>query len=420
MMYGVRRAPAPQSPPQSFAPLQLEQRELTEDLAPIEPRSGPGGRPYPAARVLVRLRSRPLGTVDVPLAAGEEDLRGAIEAAFGPAADAEATGPARPAADAPFVSVVIPTRDRPDPLARSLESVLDCAYPPERFEVIVADNAPAGDWTRELVEAAYGEDERVSYLRVERAGSGSARNDGAARARGEIVAFVDDDAVVDRHWLAELAAGFGVADGVACVTGLVLPAELDTWAQQLFQEYGGFGAGFEEKVYDLGSHGPDDPLFPYRPGLLGSGNNVAFRRAALLELGAYDECLGNGTPARSGEDWELFLRLLRAGHTAVYRPAAIVHHADRRTYGELRTQIHDYGVGMAAAITRTVAHDPAAALELARRLPRVARYVLSADSPKNRGWSEGYPADLRRAELAGLARGPFAYLRSRAGRRRRR
>ena len=397
-MYSVRRA---------FRPLQVEQRELTEEVTGIEPSSGPGGRPYDAARVLVRRGGLPLGTVDVPLPAGAGALRDAIDAAFGdlPAVAPRAAWPPDP----PRVSVVIPTRDRPEPLARCLESVLACEYPADRLEVIVADNAPAGTATRDLVEAH----ERVTYVLAERPGSASARNVGARRAGGEIVAFVDDDAVADRRWLAELAAGFGAAERVSCVTGLVAPAELDTWPQQLFAEYGGFGSGFGGAVLDTGDHRPPDPLFPFNPGILGSGNNVGFRRAALLELGGYDECLGNGTPARAGEDWELFLRLFRAGHTAVYHPRAIVHHRDRREYDELRAQIHDYGVGMAAAITRTVVRDPAAALELARRVPRVARYVLSPSSPKNRNRSGAYPADLRRAELTGLARGPFAYARSR-------
>ncbi|HEX8067860.1 MAG TPA: glycosyltransferase [Thermoleophilaceae bacterium] len=414
----MRRAPAPESPPRSFVPLQVEQRELSEELAPIAPRAGPGGRPYAAARVLVRLRSRPLGTVDVPLPADARALAAAVEARFGPdpLARAQAREPAAAPDRQPFVSVVVPTRDRPELLARCLDSVLACDYPRERFEVVVADNAPTDPRTRELVERDHGADGRVGYLLVERPGSASARNDGAARARGEVVAFVDDDAVADGRWLAELAAGFGVAVGVACVTGLVVPAELDTWAQQLFDEYGGFGAGFEDAVYDLGSHRPEDPLFPFAPGILGSGNNVAFCRAELLALGGYDECLGNGTPTRSGEDWELFLRLLRAGRTAVYRPAAIVHHRDRREYHELRAQIHDYGVGLAAALTRTVVHDPGAALELARRLPRAARHLLASDSAKNRNRSTGYPAELRRAELVGMARGPLAYARSRRGR----
>ncbi len=379
-----------------FTPIQVEQRELSGGLDPIEPRDPR----YERARVLVRLKSQPVGFVDVPLPAGAEELAAAIEAQLRPSEPAARAG----LADAPFVSVVIPTRDRPEMLARTLETVLGCDYPADRFEVVVADNVPADDRTRELVEG------RARYVRVERPGSAAARNDGAAAARGDLVAFVDDDALVDRLWLEELATGFHAAGDVTCVTGLVVPLELDTEAQQLFQEYGGFGKGFEQVV-----HRGADPRFPFAPGRLGSGNNVAFRREALIDLGGYDEHLGNGTPTRSGEDWELFLRLLRAGRTAVYRPSAIVHHRDRREYDELRQQVRDYGVGMGAAITRTLLHDPRAALELGRLVPRVARYLLASDSPKNRNQSDAYPSELRRAELAGILRGPFAYLRSRRG-----
>jgi glycosyltransferase involved in cell wall biosynthesis len=424
-MYSVPRATHSPSPPRGFTPLQVEQREVSGGVEAIEPRAGPGGEPYTAARVLVRIHSQPLGTVDVSLPAGAEALRAAIEDGLGDAiaghraADGDEAAPACLAgrravlADPPLASVVIPTRDRPELLSRCLRTVLACEYPAERLEVVVADNAPSDSRTRELVD---GSGERVRHLLAERPGSAAARNAGARAARGVIVAFVDDDAEVDRHWLAELAAGFRAAPDVACVTGLVVPAELDTPAQQLFEEYGGFVAGYRGAVLDTRSHRPEDPLFPFNPGILGSGNNVAFRRETLLALGGYDELLGNGTPARAGEDWELFLRLFRQGRTAVYRPAAIVHHGHRRGYEELRAQIRDYGVGMAAAITRTVVNEPAAALELARRVPRVAHYVLSARSPKNRSRGPDYPAGLRRAELAGLALGPFAYARSRARR----
>lgn len=430
-MYRVRRAAKPQGPPEEFAPLQIEERELSEELAAIHPRPGPGGEPYAAARVLARIHSHPLGTVDVPLPGGGLEagpLRQAIESRLGGtlsahlAEDGASAGTDEPAclaarratlAQAPFASVVIPTRDRPELLRRCLDSVLGSAYPRERFEVVIADNAPTDARARELVEEVRAGDERVSYLVAPRPGSGSARNDGAARARGQIVAFVDDDALVDRHWLTELVTGFGTDDDIACVTGLVIASELDTWAQMLFEEYGGFGKGFRDAVYDLGARRPGHAMFPFNPGMLGSGNNVAFRRAALLELGGYDPCLGNGTRTRSAEDWELFLRLFRDGRAAAYRPGAIGHHRHRRELAELRDQIHDYGVGIGAALARTVAHDPAAAGEIGRRLPRAARYLLGSGSSKNRNQSASYPRALRRAELAGLARGPLAYVRSR-------
>lgn len=425
-MYSVPRATDSAPPSLAQAPLQVEQVELAEELHGLEPRDGPDGRPYPAARVLVRLHSQPLGTVDVSLPAGRDALLAAVDAGLGDevsrhrAADGDSDPPACLAerravlADPPLASVVVPTRDRPELAVGCVAAVLDSDYPRDRLEVLVVDNAPRDTRTRDAVADAYGGEERVRYLVAERPGSGAARNAGARAGRGEYVAFVDDDARADRHWLAEMLAGFRVAPGVVCVTGFVTPAELDTAAQLLFERYGGFGYGFRQVVLDVNEHRPESPLFPFNPGLLGSGNSVAFGREALLELGGYDEVLGNGTPSRAGEDWELFLRLFRAGHTAVHRPAAIVHHRDRRGYDELRAQIHDYGVGMAAAVTRTVVHDPIAAVELARRVPRLAQWVLSARSPKNLNLGEGYPADLRRAELAGLARGPFAYARSRA------
>jgi glycosyltransferase involved in cell wall biosynthesis len=407
------------------APLQVEQVEVGAPVGGIDPRAVPGGGPYPAARVLVRLHSQPIGSVDVPLPAGRDELLAAIDAALGDelrrhrAADGDSDPPACLAerravlADPPQVSVVIPTRDRPEQAVGCVASVLEVEYPADRFDVLVVDNAPSDSRTRDAIERDYGRHERVGYAVAERPGSGAARNAGARAAAGEIVAFVDDDARADRHWLAELLAGFRAAPGVVCVTGLVSPAELDTPAQVLFDRYGGFGYGFEQAVLDVHEHRPPGPLFPFNPGLLGSGNSVAFRRDALLTLGGYDEVLGNGTPSRAGEDWELFLRLFRRGHTAVHRPSAIVHHHDRRGYDELRAQIHDYGVGMGAAVTRTVAHDPAAALELARRVPRLLHWVLSSRSPKNLNWGGSYPAELRRAELTGLARGPLAYARSR-------
>jgi glycosyltransferase involved in cell wall biosynthesis len=430
-MYSVRRA---------YEPFQVEQCELSEGLAAIRPRALASGEPYRALRLLVRLHSYPLGVVDLPLpAAGLEpaEIAAAIDACLGSRvrehlrgdgidvpADLAGGGIVHPAppcqagrraalADPPLVSVVVPTRGRPELAARCVDSVLGSEYPDGRLEVVVADNAPPDSGTRDLVEQRYGRDERVRYVLSPRPGSGSARNDGAERAAGELVAFVDDDALVDRVWLAELVAGFRAAADVSCVTGLVLAAELDTPAQHLFEEYGGMGKGFQDAVYDLGAHRPPQPIFPFNAATLGSGNNIAFRRRSLLDAGGYDADLGNGTPARAGEDWELFLRLLRHGHTVAYRPGAIVHHTHRRELGELCDQIHDYGVGLSAALTRTVVREPAAVLEIARRLPRGLWFLLSPRSAKNRNWSDDYPRELRRAELRGLARGPAAYARSR-------
>ena len=424
-----------------FIPRQVVERELAGGLDPIEPRPHASGEPYRAVRVLVRLHSYPLGVVDAALPPDGLDapaLAAAVATQLGAAVAEHLAADGEPApesltdgvpddpsptcqrerrsvlADAPRATVVIPTRGRPDRLLACVASVLESEYPRERFDVVVVDNAPDDGATRDALEREHGAGERVAYVVAPRPGSASARNDGVAHARGEVVAFADDDEVVDRHWLAELAAGFRATPGVTCVTGLVMPARLDTWAQELFEEYGGFGKGFRPRVVDLDVHRPPDPLFPFNAaGHVGSGNNVAFRRDALLDIGGYDPHLGNGTPTRAAEDWELFVRVLRRGHGIAYRPSALTYHTHRARYDELREQVHDYGVGIAAALTRTIVRDPAALIDIARRVPAGARHLLSAGSSKNRNWSDSYPSDLRRAEVRGLSRGAAAYVRSR-------
>lgn len=444
MLAGRRGALAPDQWAEGFRPLQIEQVELTSKLPVIRPRADPAGVEYLRASVLVRVHTYPIGIVEVPLPPAGLDpaaLAAAVEAQLAtelrvhlsadglepPAALADGVGGgAEPPcqaerravlADPPSISVVVPTRDRPELLRRCLASILACEYPADRREVIVADNAPSDSGTRDAIESEYGADDSVRYVVAPRSGSASARNDGAAAASGEIVASTDDDVVVDRYWLAELARGFATPD-VACVTGLILGSEFDTPAQGLFERYGGYGKGYERRRFDLAGHRPHEPLFPFNPGTLGSGSNVAYRRAALVASGGYDPEMGNGTPTRSGEDLELFLRLVRRGHAFAYEPGAIVWHAHHRNLADLQRQIYDYGVGIGALLTRTIVREPSALGQIAARLPRGLWYLLASSSPPNRDRGSGFPRSLRLAELRGLVRGPASYLRSRRDSRR--
>ncbi len=422
----------------------MEQVELSQPIPALAPRTMPDGHVYEAARVLLRLHDYPLGQVELPMTpAGIEpgaltarvraELGGELAAHLAADGIDPGTGPGpalavdEPAcqagrravlADPPQASVVIATARRPEVIGRCVDSLLELEYPADAHEILVVDNAPSEPGTRELVESRYGDRDSVRYETCEARGASNARNLGVERARGEFVAVTDDDVAVDPHWLTELIRGFDAAPGVGFVTGLVLPAELDTPAQLLFQQFGGFAKGFERHVWDLGPNRPDNPLFPYNAGSFGSGNSVAFRREAFLEVGGFDPALGPGTPALGGEDLELFLRLARAGHGIAYEPGAICFHRDRAEYDQLRRHIHDYGVDLAAAMTSAVAHDPRALLEIARRGPYALWFLLSDRSPKNEAQSAAYPKELRRAELAGIARGPFAYAKSRRAARR--
>jgi GT2 family glycosyltransferase len=392
------------------------------------------------AEVVVRLHGLPLGAVTVDLSVGEvrpEHLEGlavdlfAREVEAHLAADgiddlraAPPDGGARhrcvvalePAPPPPRITVVIPTRDRCEALGSCLESVLRSDYPD--FEVVVVDNAPSDDTTRSLVIARSVSDPRVRYERLRSPGASAARNHGARRGTGELLAFTDDDAVVGPLWLETLVAGFRDDNRVACVTGLTLPAGLATAAQQAFESYGGMGLGFEPRTYDRDRNRASTRLYPYTAGIFGASNNMAVRRDVFLALGGFDETLGPATPAFGAEDLDLFLGLVLAGHRIAYRPGATVRHAHRDEWGDLYWQVFTYSAGFTAFLTKWALSDAGVALDLARRVPALVPAALLA---RRRGSATDgigdYPRALRWLERCGYLYGPVAYLRARLRRR---
>ena len=118
--------------------------------------------------------------------------------------------------DAPFISVIVPTRDREERRHTWLDSLRRQEYP--RFEVVVVDNAPTNDAVRTFVDAAQGSGMALRYVREPRPGTSWAANAGVAASAGEIVTFCPDDGEPDRHWLTGLACGFARGDDIGCVT----------------------------------------------------------------------------------------------------------------------------------------------------------------------------------------------------------
>jgi len=104
------------------------------------------------------------------------------------------------------VSVVLCTRDRTDLVLTALDGLTSLRYP--SFEIVVVDNAPSSDATRDAVRARFAGDQRVQYVREPRPGLSCARNRGVAEAAADIVAFTDDDVRVDPWWLDGIARGF--------------------------------------------------------------------------------------------------------------------------------------------------------------------------------------------------------------------
>jgi GT2 family glycosyltransferase len=428
-----------------FQPIRLAEVDIGEPLAALEPRRSQDGETYRRALVFVRLHSEPLALVDVALDRDGSLTAEGVARAIWPEvaervvrhlADDGVEGPAMLGAagievpdgeesacvgqrteflrSAPELTVLIPSRERPERLRRCLDSIFASAYPAERRSLIVVDNAPETDATRRLIESYAERGEHIRYLREDATGSASARNRGLREVETEIVAMTDDDTVVDRHWLTEVARSFNRHPGAATVSGLLLPMELDTQPQIWFEQYGGFSRGFDRRLFDLGENRPtDEPLFPWTTGLFGTGNNFAFRTEAIREIGGFDAALGNGTPALGGVDSEILLRTVLRGHTIVYEPHAVIHHAHRPDYAALRRQIHAYGAGMVACHLKTLLANPSLTLSFAGKLPAGLRFVLGSGSAKNTQKLTDYPRELTLLELRGMLYGPIGYVRSR-------
>lgn len=313
----------------------------------------------------------------------------------------------------PSVTVVVATCNRPAELRQCLSSLAEQVPAPAR--IVVVDDSPAAGTAAATVNSRG--DGRVAVRYIEAGGQGlaAAHNRALAEVETPITAFVDDDIAVERGWLTAITDAFELGSRVACVTGKILPFELRTPEQVWLDGYAGFSKGDERRLFDLGEHRPDDPLFPFATGALGSGANMAFKTEVLREMGGFDPALGAGTPARGGDDLAAFLEVLLRGYTLVYEPAAVARHRHARGYGALRHTVYGYGVGLAAFITKSIVDRPRLLGLAIRRLPRATAHLLSPRSRKNSRRPDDYPRELTRLELRGMLAGPLAYLRSRVG-----
>ena len=325
------------------------------------------------ARILVRLHHAPLGYVTVglsPVRTLSDRARAAAEVTladelhrhrlvddatqagdFSEAWDAHVTCPRRFAPpDGAGISVIICTRDRPSRLRDCLSSLRQVTYAP--LEILVVDNAPSGDATREVVAEFAATDTRIRYLCEPRPGLSKARNLGVTKARFDLVAFTDDDTLVDPGWPAALAAGFAADEQAECITGIVVARSLDTGSELYFDSRYTWGKSFEPRRYDLAEHRDGSAVYPYSAGIFGTGANFALRRPAILRMGGFDTLLGAGAQSRGGEDLDVFVRVILGGGRLCYLPAALVWHQHRADAEGLATQLYSYGCGLGAYLAK--------------------------------------------------------------------
>ena len=409
----------------------------------IVPRT-PDGRPWNRAQrdglLLIRLHGEPLTVIHTdrhPSALTREELATAVWRSAGqhihrhirpracasvPAgAGALASGldltgdcpDTRPADVRPSAAVILCTAGRAQ-LGRCIRSLLAQCHPD--LELVVVDNRPASGKARAVVRAIAAEDPRVRYVPEPRPGLSVARNRGVAATRADVVAFTDDDVVVDPHWLDWLLAPFADPNVMASC-GMVMPLELQTAAQKRFEQYAGFSKGFTRRAYGLHDGPvPGRLLYPYVNGVVGVGNNMAFRREELVRSGGFDPALGAGSPTGACEETCAFSRTILGGGLIVYEPRALCWHEHRNDEDALREQVFSYGVGLGAALTKALTSDPgfyvtasrSLAIALAEQLRR--KRASPSVNGTRRAAAMVRPEELMRARRQGIARGPIRYV----------
>ena len=223
--------------------------------------------------------------------------------------------------DRPPLSVVVPTRSRPDQLRLCLDALQ--AVLGEQDELVVVDSASS-----QPVAAP-----AAHVVRCDRPGASLARNAGWRSAASPYIAFVDDDVRVLPGWADAVVAALD--RGVGFVAGAVgVPPDQE---------------GAEQPVAVTTLTEPQ-ALTPATRGTLGATANLAVRADALRAVGGFDERLGPGTWARAAEDVDLLDRLFAAGWTGWFEPAAAAVHDQWRSRPELVRLQWGYGVGQGARL----------------------------------------------------------------------
>ncbi len=343
-------------------PYQIVEIEATGPLSPVvlSPREN-------GVAVLLRRRGRPVAFWMQSLRRGtrieEEEMSRLIAEKAGEKLLAEnireelraLAPPSEQDSDAlPSVCIAVCTKDRPQMLERCVRSILalDRGDKATRVEILVVDNAPCDEATRQVVDSLPG----VRYAREPKPGLDFARNCALRECRSDLLAFLDDDVVADRGWLLGLVEAWRENPDAGAFTGLVLPLELGSRAQILFESCGGFGRGFEKIRY--GQTRPSNPLYPCGAGMFGAGANMIVRRDVLLQLNGFDEALDTGRPLPGGGDLDIFYRVIRAGHPLVYEPNCAVFHQHRRDMRSLQRQYWSWGLGFMAFVAKCSQTDP--------------------------------------------------------------
>ena len=266
------------------------------------------------------------------------------------------------------VSVVVATRGNAPSLEGCLRSVLQSDY--DDFEVIVVDYGPPSLDTPQMLVTRFPGERRLRYLEESWSSTSIARNTALSQTTAPVVAFLDDNVVLDAHWIRRSVEALLSDDEVVCVTGRSASPQVGD-ATGFALELG--AEGWERRSYCRSGSANGHPLLSCTAGGLGAGASPVMLTHVARELGGFDVALGPETPACGGEHIDLLVRLLQRGYTISYEPTAIVWREHPARAEARRRQIYRYGIGLGAIISKRIIAGPARRTWLGA-IPAAVRY----------------------------------------------
>lgn len=298
----------------------------------------------------------------------------------------------------PRLSVIVPTRDRPAMLERCLMSVR--ASIDSDDEILVVDSASHDATAIAAIAGAVG----ARVVRCDEPGVNRARNAGWRAAFNQLLAYVDDDVVVDPTWARALASAAATHPAAAFLTGRVIPLAPTA--------HGGVAIKVDNVAATLDRSSRGD---------LGHGANLLVRASALAVVGGWDEAMGVGGRFKSAPETDLYDRLFLAGFTGRYEPTALALHDQHRDRSELIRLDWRYGFGNGARIAKLVRTDRPRARRAAgeaawgwglRRLFDAARYRNKTGAARVAARLIGTAAGFARGSVSRVTDGHYDERRS--------
>lgn len=270
----------------------------------------------------------------------------------------------------PAVSIILCTTGQRPMLMQCLERLTTQARQYHDCEIIVVLNGPQNaTFTEEVSKFP------VRLLNEPRRGVSFARNHAVPRAKGEILIFVDDDILIGPRWLEEILKGFQDPQ-IYCVTGRVIPAGPITFTSERSGRY--FTSERALTNWTLDSSDPN--WYQYILGEpVGFGSNMAFRKSFLENYSLLPTDLGAGSLIGGGDEFYMFIQVLKHGFRLHHNPAAAVTHVFDDNIGNQKTRNTQLYAGSVAFALKLLLEEKTLRMATARwlfsGLKRRARHI---------------------------------------------